>query len=567
MIDGFAIAGYRSFGPTPVRVRDLDQVNVFIGPNNCGKSNILRFVRLLGASLRPDGYNQQSAKLDPMLDLCFSGAGAEVQYELQAKKDGNTDHVFRAIAEPFGSSWTATFPDCSGSAWFGFLLSNAHPTADSLQHYTSQLLTKHNLHALSVLLHKVCKKDGGSSNAQADAISEFIHDKMHIHFDVRFVDAFRQITVAEEDSLSGPGLIQKLRKLKSPELTDYDSAKARFRRIEGFLQTVLEQPAAELDIPAEKDEIYVRLDKKRLPLKSLGTGIHQLIILAAAVTLVDDAVFCIEEPEIHLHPELQKKFIHYITENTNNQYLITSHSNAFFDMPGVNIYRCWLESGLTQCELATDARDKHSLLMELGYRPSDLLLANCVIWVEGPSDKIYINHWLNDEAPDLVEGLHYSVMFYGGSLLSHLTYDSESCADEFIRLCRLNRNACIVIDSDKDDSDSPINDTKMRVKSGFAENDRFVWVTAGRTIENYVTEDLLNVAIKQVHPQKGKPIVWKQFADLSRMDEDSRFDKVSIARHVAQAEADFSKLGLAEKIGSLVEEIRKCNGSHALHEQ
>jgi hypothetical protein len=36
----------------------------------------------------------------------------------------------------------------------------------------------------------------------------------------------------------------------------------------------------------------------------LGTGIHELTILAAAVTLVDKAVFCIEEREIHLHPEL-----------------------------------------------------------------------------------------------------------------------------------------------------------------------------------------------------------------------------------------------------------------------
>jgi AAA15 family ATPase/GTPase len=48
MIDGFSIAGYRSFGPDEVKIEDLSRVNVFIGKNNCGKSNILRFLSLIG---------------------------------------------------------------------------------------------------------------------------------------------------------------------------------------------------------------------------------------------------------------------------------------------------------------------------------------------------------------------------------------------------------------------------------------------------------------------------------------------------------------------------------------
>jgi len=43
-IDGFALAGYRTFGPEPQLIAPLRKVNLFIGTNNSGKSNILRFL-------------------------------------------------------------------------------------------------------------------------------------------------------------------------------------------------------------------------------------------------------------------------------------------------------------------------------------------------------------------------------------------------------------------------------------------------------------------------------------------------------------------------------------------
>ncbi len=346
-------------------------------------------------------------------------------------------------------------------------------------------------------------------------------------------------------------------------LTDYESGKERFANIVGFLRTILGQPTAELEIPAEKDEIYVTLDGKVLPLESLGTGIHELIIMAAAVTMYDDAIFCIEEPEIHLHPELQKKFTQYIMDKTKNQYLIASHSNAFFDLPGVNIYRCWLEKGFTKCRLVAEARHQHALLMDLGYRPSDLLQANYVIWVEGPSDRIYLNHWIKSKAPDLIEGLHYAIMFYGGRLLAHLSYDDLEVKG-FVRLSRLNMNAGLVIDSDKNKSREHINKTKQRVKSEFEDNSCLTWITNGRTIENYIPEDILNDAIETTHPKTKRKIKWSRFADVTRKRNDKIIDKVSVAKHVVEKPAVFTMLDLDRAINSLVADIQKCNSNDTI---
>jgi len=75
MLDGFSISGYRSFGADEVQIRDLARLNVFIGKNNCGKSNILRFLKRIGAGFdlqrgnSPDGQ----AKIDPSLERFHVG--------------------------------------------------------------------------------------------------------------------------------------------------------------------------------------------------------------------------------------------------------------------------------------------------------------------------------------------------------------------------------------------------------------------------------------------------------------------------------------------------------------
>jgi hypothetical protein len=39
----------------------------------------------------------------------------------------------------------------------------------------------------------------------------------------------------------------------------------------------------------------------------------------------------------------------------------------------------------------------------------------------GPSDRLYLLHWLKALDPDLTEGLHFPSMLYGGKLLGHLS--------------------------------------------------------------------------------------------------------------------------------------------------
>lgn len=89
----------------------------------------------------------------------------------------------------------------------------------------------------------------------------------------------------------------------------------------------------------------------------------------------------------------------------------------------------------------------------------------------------------------ILKQVDYSVMFYGGRLLSHLSLTRDEpglSAEELIQLLRINQNSAIVIDSDRTRTDADVNETKGRIANECKEAGVLCWITAGREIENYL---------------------------------------------------------------------------------
>ena len=63
-----------------------------------------------------------------------------------------------------------------------------------------------------------------------------------------------------------------------------------------------------------------------------------------------------------------------------------------------------------------------------------------------------------------------------------------------ISILLTNRNAAIVIDSDKRKNNSKINETKKRVKNEFEKYGAFCWITKGKEIENYLEKEAIEEA-------------------------------------------------------------------------
>ena len=277
---------------------------------------------------------------------------------------------------------------------------------------------------------------------------------------------------ADERVFDGRGLIDELDKLSRPDADAYGERK-KFDKIQRFVQIVTSNPSARLEIPSSKSSITVHIGDKPLPLDSLGTGIHEVVILAAACTLFSEQVICLEEPELHINRILLRRLVRYLLDETDNQYFMSTHAAPLMDTDEAQVYHVSLVDGESRLNYAKSGNERSNVCADLGYHPSDLLQCNCLIWVEGPSDRLYVKYWLEKRAPSLREGIEYSIMFYGGHLRAHLTADDiddaeRSSVNDFISLRRMNRRMVMIIDSDKDADDIELNETKKRLVTEFS---------------------------------------------------------------------------------------------------
>jgi hypothetical protein len=125
----------------------------------------------------------------------------------------------------------------------------------------------------------------------------------------------------------------------------------------------------------------------------------------------------------------------------------------------------------------------------------------------------------------------------------------------------------IVMDSDKRSAESDINATKKRILDEFATGGGIAWVTAGRTIENYMPLDRLGDAIKCVHPKAvrvsdtpGRYDYVFRFEPSSTTSRPPLADKVEVARKLVESELPLDVLDLKSRVNELSAFIRQANG-------
>lgn len=299
--------------------------------------------------------------------------------------------------------------------------------------------------------------------------------------------------------------------------------RVHLREFEEFLgKNFFDGESVSLIPKINSDVLHVKIgEEKQYAIHELGDGIQSIIILTFNLyaNKGKDILFFIEEPELYLHPGLQRKLIEvFLSEEFNTyQYFITSHSNHLLDLSldtnGISVYKFTKKVPFEgdeekQAEFLIDnvKNDDISLLEELGVNNSSIFLSNCTIWVEGITDRLYIRKYLEVYKKEMakngkkiyLEDLNYSFLEYSGGNITHWDFlddtEGELASMKHNRICT---NMFLITDSDGYiDSKNGVKRERLEKLNDYFE-EKFYCLKA-KEIENILTPNIIKKSVRML---------------------------------------------------------------------
>lgn len=503
-IKSLRISGWRSFSyDTPMELNKLRKINILIGANNCGKSNVFRYLYNIREMIKERGDIRGVVSNYGKLS-CVESSLDERDTWAWEKNDIFFDVELEDIQEHQFLDYSPTLHKLKE-----IKLRASHRVKDNISSY-SLLFDTENL-----VLEEFQKHNPKIINLESMEYQNVVEGVPYVLDTISYWSAFvdslvfidpvrhysRNKSDFIESDFDGSDIVRDIIQLKNTEDRKWREYKAL---LEAWLSIIL-QEKIQLDPTDSTLRFYLIRGHKEISatLENLGTGVSQLVMLLSFLYLNRDKhlnVF-IEEPESNLHPEAVIQLVKIMEEYfPKHRFFITTHSSTLIDQVTENwsIHRVSrLLSGATKIESCNEFLTQYSLLDDLGIRPSQMLQSNLIIWVEGPSDRIYIKKWLKDKT-GFLEGKHYSFLMYGGANLAN--YDLLD-SDEYINILKTSRYSYIVCDSDKSNVGDSLKERVQRVQTrieqpplGSEQKDMsefvILEVTNGREIENYVPTEL-----------------------------------------------------------------------------
>lgn len=481
---------------------EIKPVNVIIGRNNTGKSQLLEIVQTLcGESFKRKGW----------------------KYQLSGTLD---EQSLKAVFSPGTSQG-----ELGGRYW-----------DDHGVHFLNKPVTWTADEALSVIeftpAFDIQSKLGErSTRARENELRNVLRSVQHQLQSRRFRSILADRDIRPEPELgemklepSGAGATNVLRRYLTTSNSRFPASLIQ-REVLNALNQIFgvdgsftginvrkhDEPESPMQMQVQNSwEVYLGEEKKDfVALSSSGSGLKTVILVLLNLIVIpaierrskSDYVFAFEELENNLHPALQRRLLRYIEDyvvRESAHVFLTTHSSTALDLFGPSEHAQIIHvshDGESASVRTINAHFDHlGVLSDLGAKPSDLLQANGIIWVEGPSDRIYLNKWIDAfSGGRFREGRDYQCAYYGGALLARAQFRSPEEADaEFANLLRLNSNIIVLCDSDRTAADGDGFELKDRVSRIKREVETIpkalLWITEAKEIENYIPAEAFQAA-------------------------------------------------------------------------
>lgn len=566
------MTNFRSFREEQV-IEDLSNVNMFIGPNAAGKSNVIEAFRYLQDMLR----GQVKAFFEIVFDrsrgpnisvsLCFTLSSKErdrIINTLFQKAPISPDHV---IKSPFLRILTYSVTvkqngileeniEISNIKSNGLLIIRRSATnieSVGLENKCKEISSLTNLHTGSA---QRGKPQGEWSILQYQKLSQMENflvgmiRKSILNF--KFFTPTRQVATqmpsGEELALSpdGNNLTKFLNSVQSGNPRRFVSVVDEILQIlPNLIEVLAPLRGQQATITVEEEGLT-----KPTPIEDVSFGLMQILILVVGiVTKANDSVIFIEEPELHLHATSQRRLFELIQrEAKNKQFFLTTHSTIFTACTEHNsTYLFTKPQGATKVRKIQEPHELKMVKEALGHRNTDLFGDECVVFIEGDSE--------DTAFPIIADSMGYNFVTQGIRLVNVRGSGKAKKLGEYLRYLKDSGILAWVIA----DGNETVKEKLQEWQSlGYLE--KGAWKVWKLEFEDCFSLEMVTKAVNEWLKEEGEKF---QLAPEHLKKE--RKDGVSVVRTLKKVIhnnnlRDLDKPALAEKLANLlIEDMKKEN--------
>ena len=362
-----------------------EDVNIFVGDNNAGKSTILEALEIVlnyshrgrpfNGEFSPDLFNQDAVTGFLASDLSIKYMPSLI---IEAYIDG--------VPEYRGSN-NSLKADAQGVV----VQACFDPSLEAV--YESHLLTKPNITSIPIEFYKVEWLDFGWNPIKpiAKKFKALYIDPTRIHPTMgknQYISSILNTALAKEE------LVKLTLNYRENLQVFNNSGEVKIVNASldaGHLITDSKLTIAASTLPAGSIQTGLQLEVNDVPFHFIGKGEQSNVQIKLAIQNKshDIDLVMMEEPENHLSHTNLNKLVHYIeNQRGNKQLFLTTHSSYVLNKLSIDKI-CLVQSGYKRLH-NLNAKVVKTLKRLPGYDTLRVALSGKVILVEGPSDELVL---------------------------------------------------------------------------------------------------------------------------------------------------------------------------------
>ena len=268
-------------------------------------------------------------------------------------------------------------------------------------------------------------------------------------------------------------------------------------KAEKLIADLLNWSSLSINASYDKKQIYLTKDgANRFAISELGAGISELVLCIVTAAVKKPSWILIDEPESHLHPALQVKFVEALSSLASHGVMFTTHSIGLARTCADSILVVEQDKAGHSTLRPFESVTNYSQLMgELSFSQFHELGFNKLLLCEGVTEvktlRQILRHWNLDATVMLVP--------LGGTSL----IDSKR-QDELSEFKRFGVEVFVIVDSERDSAETSKPDRNKFI----AQCERIFGTTHAiqtkyRATENYFTAEAISKAMRS---EKYKPL-------------------------------------------------------------